>query len=446
MFNARFTIAAAVLASASTTLAQVPNYEGYQVQVRSGAQSGFNIPAFYSISNSPPIINNNGNVALRVFSPGAMSVWFGGNGIGGIIHQTEDTEAIITDLHMNDEDYIVWAETFGNNAPGVWQYDQLTGASYRTNRPLGTSAWTALEVNNNRDIFLRANFSGANAYASVNAANQVTFYAESSGIDPTSPWNFLFTPSSNNANQMAAKVQRVAGGNEIRIWNADGSSTLIARDTGADSSSPYTGFRNSGDLTDDGRYVFGAGLVGGGDGIFVSDGTTTVEIVRTTTEPDLNSIEFFAPRINNNGLVTFRGFDGSGKRSVFVGDGTQLVKIATEGTQLETDLGTLTIGRLDGAPAFGSSPDINDDGLVVFAASVNDGVTDIGTAITVALIADAPDCPGDVTGDDQVNLADLNLVLANFGQTTDEGDTNGDGVVDLADLNTVLANFGTSCD
>lgn len=58
----------------------------------------------------------------------------------------------------------------------------------------------------------------------------------------------------------------------------------------------------------------------------------------------------------------------------------------------------------------------------------------------------ADDCPADVSGDGSVNLADLNLVLANFGQTTAEGDTNGDGEVDLADLNAVLAAFGTNCD
>ncbi len=55
------------------------------------------------------------------------------------------------------------------------------------------------------------------------------------------------------------------------------------------------------------------------------------------------------------------------------------------------------------------------------------------------------ECPGDVTGDGQVDLADLNLVLANFGQNTTDGDTNGDGVVDLADLNAVLGAFGTPC-
>ncbi|XOV76972.1 MAG: hypothetical protein ACFHWZ_09260 [Phycisphaerales bacterium] len=45
-----------------------------------------------------------------------------------------------------------------------------------------------------------------------------------------------------------------------------------------------------------------------------------------------------------------------------------------------------------------------------------------------------------------VDLADLNLVLANFGTASEEGDLDDSGSVDLADLNLVLANFGSSCD
>ncbi len=55
-------------------------------------------------------------------------------------------------------------------------------------------------------------------------------------------------------------------------------------------------------------------------------------------------------------------------------------------------------------------------------------------------------CDGDANGDLVVNLADLNLVLANFGTDTDEGDVTDDGSVNLADLNLVLANFGISCE
>ena len=50
-----------------------------------------------------------------------------------------------------------------------------------------------------------------------------------------------------------------------------------------------------------------------------------------------------------------------------------------------------------------------------------------------------------MTGDDSVDLADLNLVLANFGQATPQGDADSNGSVDLADLNIVLGNFGTDC-
>lgn len=51
----------------------------------------------------------------------------------------------------------------------------------------------------------------------------------------------------------------------------------------------------------------------------------------------------------------------------------------------------------------------------------------------------------DVTGDGNVDLADLNMVLGNFGQATSDGDANCDGSVDLADLNLVLAQFGGAC-
>ncbi len=56
-------------------------------------------------------------------------------------------------------------------------------------------------------------------------------------------------------------------------------------------------------------------------------------------------------------------------------------------------------------------------------------------------------CPGDSNGDAQVNFADLNNVLSDFGQSGPglAGDVNGDGVVNFADLNLVLSFFGSNC-
>ena len=56
-------------------------------------------------------------------------------------------------------------------------------------------------------------------------------------------------------------------------------------------------------------------------------------------------------------------------------------------------------------------------------------------------------CQGDTNGDRTVDLADLNIVLAAFGQSTLGGpDLNGSGTVDIDDLNTILNAFGTACD
>ncbi len=54
------------------------------------------------------------------------------------------------------------------------------------------------------------------------------------------------------------------------------------------------------------------------------------------------------------------------------------------------------------------------------------------------------DCAEDLTGDDAVNSADLNALLAAFGDGV-QGDIDGDGDTDSADLNLLLAAFGEAC-
>jgi hypothetical protein len=64
------------------------------------------------------------------------------------------------------------------------------------------------------------------------------------------------------------------------------------------------------------------------------------------------------------------------------------------------------------------------------------------------LCEDAP-CFGDLDADNDVDLADLSQLLANYGMTSgagyEDGDLDGDGDVDLSDLSALLAVYGTTC-
>jgi hypothetical protein len=59
------------------------------------------------------------------------------------------------------------------------------------------------------------------------------------------------------------------------------------------------------------------------------------------------------------------------------------------------------------------------------------------------------ECPGDLDGDNDVDLADLAQLLGNYGTTSgavyEDGDLDGDGDVDLADLAALLGVYGTTC-
>ena len=59
-----------------------------------------------------------------------------------------------------------------------------------------------------------------------------------------------------------------------------------------------------------------------------------------------------------------------------------------------------------------------------------------------------PSCPGDLNGDGVVDLADLGILLADFGCVAPgpcPGDVDGDGDTDLADLGILLSEFGNTC-
>jgi hypothetical protein len=56
-------------------------------------------------------------------------------------------------------------------------------------------------------------------------------------------------------------------------------------------------------------------------------------------------------------------------------------------------------------------------------------------------------CPGDLNGDNLISIADVLVLLGDFGCETPPcaGDTNNDGVTNINDLLVLLSGFGVPC-
>jgi hypothetical protein len=274
-------------------------------------------------------------------------------------------------------------------------------------------------------------------------------------LDPISPYTFLFTPAFNNNRQIAGRVSLSAGRDQIRIFNASGTSVLIAEDRDSNPASPYTGFDNSASLNDNGEVAFIANLFPSGRAVIVSDGTPAgTRTIATQGVAPLGNIEFFKPSLNNSGQVAFRAFDSAGLRVIWVGDGTFLTRVVTQNDILPSDLGDARVTQeVASSPVFGGSPEINNNGDVAFncglAPPANNQI-EWGSGVYVAIASvPPPPCPGDANADNQVNAADLSVLLANFGAANGSGpafgDFNNDGQCNSADLSILLANFGNAC-
>ncbi|RMF85745.1 MAG: hypothetical protein D6744_00925 [Planctomycetota bacterium] len=102
-------------------------------------------------------------------------------------------------------------------------------------------------------------------------------------------------------------------------------------------------------------------------------------------------------------------------------------------------------------------PTLTGDQLVVVGESPDDVPLDLTAVedhvviiplLEFVSIGQEESCPGDVDGDDDIDLGDLAQLLANFGMTpadASDGDFDNSNEVDLADLAILLSAFDTTC-
>lgn len=65
-----------------------------------------------------------------------------------------------------------------------------------------------------------------------------------------------------------------------------------------------------------------------------------------------------------------------------------------------------------------------------------------GIVIWRSLAAPNPNLPGDINGDNTVNITDLSILLTNYGTSNTSADINSDGAVNVLDLSILLSHYG----
>jgi hypothetical protein len=359
------------LLAPSVLHAEVPNYGTYQLQARGNIVDGYNLPPGSSFNSGTPALNDAAQVTFRLLvvgGTGNAGLWHGRDGQGTVVYHAP-ADRLLTDPSINESGDTVFEQNYDFQSEGVFLYDAESGASQvavPVGGPFGIDGFASPQINNAGEIGFRADLGAVQAFIRDDAGTQTQYVVEGG------PIAFLFVPRFNGASQFAAKVRlgstSESSPDEIRRYEAGGTFTTIASDDDADPESPYVGIQNGVGMSDNGWVAFVANLASG-SGVFLSDGVTT-RTIATSADPEVSSIDFFAPAVNDEGLVAFRAFDESGLRAIFVGDGTTLRRVVTEHDLVPTDRGEGRIDQHDSSPVFGGSVDINARGEVVFAASL----------------------------------------------------------------------------
>lgn len=406
-------LSAAFLAApgaAASDVAATDAYQDVELQARSNLlvnDDGYNLPRGSSFNSITPDINADADIAFRVQyvadtdpTIGMPGLWAGGHGSGEIVHTGEVDWMIPGDVSLNDHGDVAFTLSSGGTSNQLYVYDaESATAGHVGTAPILPNSYRNPGLDNDNNIGFQAIFASGRSFGAFRDGEGI-FYASDNVVDPDSPYTYLYTPSYNNAGQIAAKVATsddLSSELEIRLFEPDGTSTLLLANQAVDPDSPYRTFDNSLGLNDEGVITVVARRAADNTKVLVrTDGTTTTEIAEVDAQGTIRSIEFFPPDINNAGQVVFRAVDPDGQ-AIYVADGEQLVRVVGKGDIVEVDLGTARLGQHDSSPVFGGAPSINDNGDVVFTAGVHpedDNLVEWGTGVFVAYGSGETPSPG----------------------------------------------------
>jgi hypothetical protein len=390
-----------LLLAAAAAHAQPPVHAAPQLQARTNLlinDNGYNLPPGSSFNSITADIDDNGRVAfpVQIVPDGAGSrpgLWFGGSGSGQVVYLGPVDALISSAVNMNNAGLIVFTLSDTGGSDGIYRYDNaLPGAARVSTTPVFANSYSTPAINAAGQIGFQANFSAGRGYASINAGT-ATLHVVDSALDPGSAYTYLYTPGFDAGRNIVAKVATsgdLTSNTEIRRFAADGNSLRLAANRGTDANSPLRQFDNSLALSDAGRVAFIATrFADNRRAVYRVDGTALTEIAAVDPAGTIRELEFFAPAINDAGLVAFRARDANGQ-AIYVGDGTALRRVVGKGDRLATDLGLGQVGQHNADSVFSGAPALNNLGDLAFIATLHpDGNNQVewGSGVFVARVA-----------------------------------------------------------
>lgn len=425
--------------------AELPDYT-LQLQARTNlvgnASGAYNVAPGNLLAGSLQVpITLDRQVAFRLqITPegeGRSAVWWGREGQGRRIYVLPEigVDARTSDPGLNSAGDIAFAVAGASSAAhnGIYLMNASDPSQVRIIRePLGVSDWQSLWLNEAGQLGGRALITGSRAYVLLSPKDkgfEAVFLAKENSLDGESPYSFLYSPTLNDRGQMAGVGDLKSADREyyqeLRVFNPDGTSTLIAQSRGLEPASPVFRFASVQPALNNKGWLAFQGYVRDSGGrnlatIWLWDGAG-LKVIAQSGQGDIKEVEAFPPDLNDSGLVVFRAIDSANLRAVWVSDGQTIERVVSEHDVVASDLGPARVDQEQASsPVFAGGPLINARGDITLAAGLappENNQEEWGTAVFIARSSFPP--PGQP--DAGVDAGSGELPDAGPGETPDGG-------------------------
>ncbi|MBC8105276.1 MAG: PEP-CTERM sorting domain-containing protein [Anaerolineae bacterium] len=398
------TLTAAAIAAVSicsTSFAAVPLATDYtlQLQVRGNLAANpgpsFNVPHGTTFNSTTVSMNNLGEVSSKISTIGTtdhQGVWYGpGNGTGSVVAELGNIDVqSLSDVNLGDTGRIITSQSFSSQ-DGFYFRDRLQAPGLTFVGAAAGTSGSGYRVLPDNSISARSSIGGVVGHRRFTSPGPAqTYVTQSAGS-----FSFLATAAPSDNGQIASRVfndtQPSTGNDQIRRFDPDGTSTLIATEGGTlpGVAGTISSFFNGVAMNASGFVAFVA-TISGQQQVVISDGTTT-RLIANAASPLVSAVDGFAPSVNSAGLVAFRGKEEDGDDAIFIGDGLGgLTRVIGEADTINTDLGIAQLGQETATPpTFSGGIALNDSNQIAFTTGLypqGNRAVEWGTGIFIASV------------------------------------------------------------